>query len=86
MRAVLEPPRAEGEAWLTRYLWKGAVATHGVSAVALVGGPEEIAAALLEYRNIGVSQFILSGWPNAGALEAFSRDVLPLVREGERRD
>lgn len=86
MRAVLERPRAEGEAWLTRYLWKGAVATHGVSAIALVGSPADIAAALLEYRRLGVGHFILSGWSNALALEAFSRDVLPLVREGERQD
>lgn len=85
MRAVLERPRAEGEAWLTPYLWKGAVASHGVSAVALVGSPADIASALLEYKSVGVSQFILSGWPNAETLAAFSREVLPLVREGERR-
>lgn len=85
MRAVLERPRDEGEAWLTPYLWKGAVASHGVSAIALVGSPADIAAAVLEYKSIGVSQFILSGWPNAEALDAFSRDVLPLIREGERR-
>jgi alkanesulfonate monooxygenase len=86
MKAVLELPRDEGEAWLTPYLWKGAVASHGVSAIALVGSPADIATALLEYESVGVSQFILSGWPNAETLEVFSREVLPLVREGERRD
>lgn len=85
MKAMLARPGAEEGAWLTPYLWKGAVASHGVSAVALVGGPREIAAALLEYKSIGVSQFILSGWPNTETLASFSREVLPLVREGERR-
>lgn len=85
MRALLARPRDEEAAWLTPYLWKGAVASHGVSAVALVGAPADIASALLEYRSIGVSQFILSGWPNTDALAIFSREVLPLVREAERR-
>ncbi len=85
MKAMLARPRDDEGAWLTPYLWKGAVASHGVSAVALVGGPSEIASALLEYKSIGVSHFILSGWPNRETLAFFSREVLPLVREGELR-
>src|SRR5258706_3909637 len=49
--------------WLTPYLWTGAVRSHGAPAVALVGSANEIASAIIEYKNVGVSQFIMSGWP-----------------------
>jgi len=70
--------------WLTPTLWTGAVRPYGATAIALVGTPEEVASALIEYQNIGVSQFILSGWPKLDEMVRFGRDVLPLVREMER--
>jgi alkanesulfonate monooxygenase len=82
----LEGRRSEesiGGSWLTRCLWSGAVASHGASAIALVGSREEIAAAILEYRELGVSQFILSGWPNLDAMTYFGREILPLIRMKE---
>jgi alkanesulfonate monooxygenase len=74
---------AESE-WLTPWLWMGAVRTHGAAAVTLVGTPEEIASALMEYKRAGISQFILSGWPKLQEMIYFSREVLPLVRQKER--
>jgi alkanesulfonate monooxygenase len=50
-----------------------------------VGTPEDVAGALLEYRESGVSQFILSGWPKLDEMIRFGRDVLPIVREMETR-
>jgi alkanesulfonate monooxygenase len=50
----------------------------------LLGTPAEIADALLEYKALGVTQFIISGWPELDTVVAFGRDVLPLVRERER--
>jgi alkanesulfonate monooxygenase len=72
-------------AWLTPWLWRGAVPAYGASAIALVGTPEEIAAAILAYKSIGISQFILSGWPNLEAVTYFGREILPRIRarEGE---
>jgi alkanesulfonate monooxygenase len=75
--------RAERE-WLAPTLWAGAVRTHGPAAIALVGSPEEIARAILEYRQAGVSQFIFSGWPKVESMEFFGREILPLVRRMER--
>jgi alkanesulfonate monooxygenase len=69
--------------WLTRCLWTGAVRSHGAAAIALVGSSSEVASALLEFGSIGVSQFILSGWPKLGAMLFFGRHVLPLIRERE---
>jgi alkanesulfonate monooxygenase len=74
---------AAGSEWLTESLWTGAVASHGPAAIALVGSPGEIASAILDYKRIGVSQFILSGWPKLESMTFFSREILPLVRAQE---
>ncbi len=66
--------------WLTSSLWTGAVRSHGAPAIALVGSAEEVAAALSEYAEAGVSQFILSGWPKLEEMRFFGREVLPRVR------
>jgi alkanesulfonate monooxygenase SsuD/methylene tetrahydromethanopterin reductase-like flavin-dependent oxidoreductase (luciferase family) len=49
-----------------------------------VGSPEEVAGAFIEYRRIGVTQFIISGWPKLEEMIIFGRDVLPLIRQKER--
>lgn len=74
---------AEDE-WLTPWLWTGAVRSHGAPGLAIVGSPGEVVEALLEYKRIGVSHFILSGWPKQEEMERFGRTVMPLLRERER--
>jgi alkanesulfonate monooxygenase len=71
--------------WVTPYLWTGLVRSHGPPAIALVGSPEEIATAMMEYKRVGISQFILSGWPKLDEMIFFGREVLPLIREWETR-
>ncbi len=71
------------EEWPTPAFWTGAVHYIGPTAIALVGTPAEIADAFMEYRDAGVSQFILSGWPKLAEMTRFGREVLPLVREKE---
>ena len=68
--------RAEQD-WLGPALWAGAVRSHGAPAIALVGSPEEVASAILEYKAAGVSQFIFSGWPKLDSMEFFGTHVLP---------
>ncbi len=70
--------------WLNPWLWTGAVRTHGAPAVALVGSFEQVAQALIEYVRIGVTQFILSGWPKLDEMILFGREVLPRVRKLEK--
>ncbi|HVT18105.1 MAG TPA: LLM class flavin-dependent oxidoreductase [Thermoanaerobaculia bacterium] len=77
---------ADGAHWPAPYLWTGAVASRGPSAVCLVGTPVEIADALLEYRRLGVSQVILSSWSSREALAGFGREILPLVRKREAQE
>jgi alkanesulfonate monooxygenase len=69
--------------WLRPWLWTGLVRTHGAAAMTLVGDPDELASALLEYARAGVSQFILSGWPKLEEMQFFGEHVLPRVRARE---
>jgi alkanesulfonate monooxygenase len=69
--------------WLNPWLWTGAVRTHGAPAVALVGSFEEVAQALIDYARVGVTQFILSGWPKLDEMILFGKEVLPRVRKIE---
>jgi alkanesulfonate monooxygenase len=77
--------RAAATEWLTPFLWTGAVRSHGPAAVCLVGSPEELADAFIQYKQAGVTQFILSGWPKRDEMIYFGREVLPLIREKERK-
>ena len=72
------------EEWLTPTLWTGAIRAYGAPSIALVGTPDEVASAIMEYKAIGISQFIFSGWPKLEEMIRFGRDVVPLVRDKER--
>ena len=74
---------ASGAHWLNRNLWAGLVPHYGPVWTTLLGSPEEIAAAFIEYKKIGVTDFIMSGWPEIDEVDRFGRDVLPLVRDAE---
>ena len=73
---------ADRSEWATPFLWTGMVPFLGEAC--LVGSADDIAAALLEYRDAGVTQFLLSGWPDPEEIEFFGREVLPRVRALEQ--
>jgi alkanesulfonate monooxygenase len=75
---------ADNVGWLNKNLWAGLVPYYGSSAMTLVGTPQDLAAAFLEYKRIGVTQFIISGWPKLDEMVIFGREVLPLVRALEQ--
>ena len=70
--------------WLSRSLWVGFVKQYGPVWTTLLGSPQEIADALIAYKQIGVDEFIISGWPEIDEMDRFGREVLPLVRSAER--
>jgi alkanesulfonate monooxygenase len=76
---------ADEVGWLSEYLWAGLVPYYGSSSLTLVGTPAELAKTFLEYEKIGVTQFIISGWPKLDEMVIFGREVLPLIRATERR-
>jgi alkanesulfonate monooxygenase len=71
--------------WLTPTLWAGAARVYGPAAITLVGSAREVAEALMVYKALGISQFILSGWPPLDEMVHFGENVLPIVREMEAR-
>ena len=75
---------ADTVGWMNRQLWAGLVPYYGSSAITLLGSPRELAEAFLEYKRIGITQFIISGWPKLDEMVIFGRDVLPLVRDAEQ--
>ena len=77
---------ADKVGWMNRNLWAGLVPYYGSSAITLLGSPGELCEAFLEYKRIGVTQFIISGWPKLDEMVIFGRDVLPLIRDAEQRE
>ena len=74
---------ADNVGWFNRNLWAGLVPYYGSSAMTLVGTPHDLVDAFLEYKKIGVTQFIIAGWPKLDEMMIFGREVLPLVRAAE---
>lgn len=72
--------------WLTPALWAGTVPYLGAVSIALVGSAEEIASAIMEYKRIGISQFLFMGWPDIEEMTYFSRDVLPIIKKLEAEE
>jgi alkanesulfonate monooxygenase len=77
---------ADNVGWLSRNLWAGLVPYYGSSAMTLLGSPQELAEVFIEYGRIGVTQFIISGWPKLDEMRIFGREVLPLIRKMERQN
>ena len=72
-----------------RALWTPTAAASGAAgnSTALVGTPETVAAALLDYVDLGATTFLLRGYDPLDDVAAYGRDLLPLVRgELARRD
>jgi alkanesulfonate monooxygenase len=74
---------ADEVGWLSRNVWAGLVPSYGSSAVTLLGSYDDLAKCFMEYKRIGVTQFIISGWPKLDEMVIFGREVLPRVRELE---
>ena len=72
--------------WITDTLWTGAVPYLGAPAIALVGSPDDVASAILDYRRIGITQYLFMGWPDDQEMAIFARDVLPIVRRREAEE
>jgi alkanesulfonate monooxygenase len=75
----------DDSAWVTPHLWTGAVPYLGPPAISLVGSADDIVAAIFSYRDIGISEFLFTGFPDLAQMRFFASEVLPRVRERERR-
>ncbi len=63
-------------------LWAGISVVRSGAGMAIVGSYQQVAERLLQYVELGITVFILSGYPHLEECENVGRNVLPLVREG----
>ena len=74
---------SEKDIWYSENIWAGFMLYFGPVWTTLVGTPQEIANAFIEYKKMGVSQFIISGFPELDEVEVFGEKIVPLVRKME---
>jgi alkanesulfonate monooxygenase len=62
-------------------LWAGPGLLRGGAGTALVGSHEQVADRIAEYHELGIDEFIFSGYPHVEEAYAFGEGVLPVLRE-----
>jgi alkanesulfonate monooxygenase len=79
--AALHGGKRGGRAELEVYpnLWAGVGLVRGGAGIALVGNPEQVAARMKEYADLGIETFILSGYPHLEESYRFAELVFPLL-------
>jgi alkanesulfonate monooxygenase len=68
---------------LDQRLWTGAAAVTGArgNTTSLVGTPHQVAEAMVEYYDLGVTTFLIRGFDPLQDTIDYGRDLLPLTRE-----
>ena len=69
---------------LDKRLWTEVAEASGAggNSTALVGTPDQVADAILDYYDIGISNFLVRGFYPTADTVAYGRDVVPLVKAG----
>lgn len=62
-------------------LWTGLSVVRSGGAILIVGTADQVSQRLIEYAEVGVSTFILSGYPHREEAEIFGREALPLFKQ-----
>ncbi|QEI09099.1 FMNH2-dependent alkanesulfonate monooxygenase [Pigmentiphaga aceris] len=62
-------------------LWAGVGLVRGGAGTALVGDPQTVAARIREYADLGIDNFIFSGYPHLEEAYRFAELVFPLLPE-----
>lgn len=68
------------------HLWAGISKVRAGAGIAVVGNPDQVAATLQEFVDVGCTSFCLSGYPHAKAARIVSEKVLPHFQDRLSRD
>lgn len=68
---------AESTERFDKYSWTGIGKVRKGAGTAIVGTPAQVQEALQDYIDVGISHFVLSGFPHADEATRFGKDVLP---------
>ncbi len=86
MRALHADHRGDGS-WrdprtleIVPNLWAGVGLVRGGAGTALVGSHREVADLIEQYATLGISEFVLSGYPHLEELYWFGEGVVPVLR------
>ncbi len=69
--------RSDDEGYVEPHLWTGVGRARSGCGAALVGNPDQIAAKIQRYMDMGIRSFIFSGYPHLDECKLFARYVLP---------
>ena len=67
-------------------LWAGIGLVRGGAGTALVGSPEQVAARMREYGELGIETFILSGYPHLEEAYRVAELLFPVFGHAHRRE
>ena len=82
-RRVQELARTHGEL-IAPHLWTGITRVRPGAGIAIVGNPEQCAATLQQFIDLGCHSFCLSGYLHDAEAERFARLVRPILAERNR--
>lgn len=71
--------RTRAELEISPNLWAGVGLVRGGAGTALVGNPQQVAARIQEYAELGLENFIFSGYPHLEEAYRFAELVFPLL-------
>ncbi|MGI9613957.1 MAG: LLM class flavin-dependent oxidoreductase [Acidimicrobiales bacterium] len=70
---------AGGDGFVEPNLWTGIGRARSGAGAAIVGDPDQVVAKLLEYRDVGIDAFILSGYTHIDECDLVAEHVLPQI-------
>ena len=71
--------RSRADLEISPNLWAGVGLVRGGAGTALVGNPQQVAARIQEYADLGLDSFVLSGYPHLEEAYRFAELVFPLL-------
>lgn len=71
--------RSRADLEISPNLWAGVGLVRGGAGTALVGDPQTVAQRIQEYAELGIENFVLSGYPHLEEAHRFAELVFPLL-------